>query len=99
DSGECKLSAEAQGANGRQTTMDTRELGRGRKSPRNRVENELSLPEKSKRTGGMRGSRRGQEHPPARREFREIPCGTGSTPNGCWSSTRMETKARPNMTS
>src|SRR5437667_507404 len=60
--------------------MDTRELSRGRKSPRNRVENELSLPEKSKRTGGMRGSRRDQEHPPARREFREMPSGTGSTP-------------------
>ena len=72
---------------------------RSRKSPRSRVENELSLPEKSKPTGGMRGSRRNQEHPLARREFREMPSGTGSTPNGCWSSTGMETKTRPNMTS
>src|SRR5437667_2598097 len=50
--------------------MDTRELSRGRKSPRNRVENELSLPEKSKRTGGMRGSRRDQEHPGKKRVSR-----------------------------
>src|SRR3989442_4825369 len=44
------------GANCRPTTMDTRQLSRSRKSPRNRMENELSLPEKSKLTGGMRKS-------------------------------------------
>ena len=74
------LKAQEQPPNRWLTTMDTRPMNRSVRAPGKLAENEPSLPEKSKPTGGTHGSRPDQKQQPARKEFRGMPSGTGSSP-------------------